>query len=292
MQVSIIIVNYNTKKLTLNCINSIFEYTKKVNIEVILVDNASTDGSIELFKNDSRIKFITNNTNLGFGKGNNLGFKFATGKYILLLNSDTLLNNNAIKIFFDTAESMDKTIACFGCLLKNADGKYSSSFGTFMSIGKTLLISLKEYVKFFRPKFYSCNEKDLIKQTPFFVDLIVGADLFIRRNVIENLGLFDPTFFMYYEEADLQRRYAKAGYKMMIISGPEIIHLEGQSSYKKLSREILEIHGLFIYLKKWNNSLSYYIFRAIYLSLRISVIINPKYKWKEKIAFFKKLLFI
>ncbi|GHT72706.1 hypothetical protein FACS189456_1970 [Bacteroidia bacterium] len=88
MDVSIIIVNYNTKQLTANCIDSVFHKTEGINFEVILVDNASTDGSKEHFRNDPRIQFIESDENLGFGRANNLGAKYAKGKYLFLLNSD------------------------------------------------------------------------------------------------------------------------------------------------------------------------------------------------------------
>ena len=113
MDVSVIIVNYNTKKLTKNCIDSIFQNTKDVKFEVILVDNASTDGSKEFFEQDNRIKYIYSTTNLGFGKANNLGYKEASGKYLFLLNSDTLLLNNAIDLFYVIAEKdTNKNIGC------------------------------------------------------------------------------------------------------------------------------------------------------------------------------------
>ena len=91
MEVSIIIVNYNTCDITKNCINSIFEYTKDIKFEIILVDNNSKDKSYSVFSNDNRITYLYQQNNLGFGKANNLGFKHAKGKYIFLLNSDTLL---------------------------------------------------------------------------------------------------------------------------------------------------------------------------------------------------------
>lgn len=119
MDVSIIIVNYNTRQLTSNCIESIFKYTNGVSFEVILVDNASTDGSIDFFTNDERIIFISSKENLGFGRANNLGYKVAKGRYIFLLNSDTLLLNNAIKIFCDTMSNVDGNIACIGTLLRD-----------------------------------------------------------------------------------------------------------------------------------------------------------------------------
>ena len=99
MDVSIIIVNYNTKKLTSDCINSIYEKTTGIRFEVIVVDNNSSDGSQDLFFFDFRIKFVEAGENLGFGKANNKGVEIASGKYVFFLNSDTILVNNAVKLF-------------------------------------------------------------------------------------------------------------------------------------------------------------------------------------------------
>lgn len=119
MDISIIIVNYNTKELTKNCIDSIYEKTKDIEFEVILVDNDSNDGSKELFERDKKIEFVEAGKNLGFGKANNLGLTRATGKYIFFLNSDTILVNNAVKIFFDFCEGhKDLKTGGIGCLLR------------------------------------------------------------------------------------------------------------------------------------------------------------------------------
>ena len=100
--VSIIIVNYNTKQLTLNCLKSIYEYTKDIDFEIIVVDNASSDGSVEAIRESFPIvNVIGSNENLGFGRANNLGAKYAQGKYLFLLNSDTLLIENSIKKLYD-----------------------------------------------------------------------------------------------------------------------------------------------------------------------------------------------
>ena len=104
MDVSVIIVNYNTIELTLNCINSIFTHTLGIDFEVIVVDNNSDDGSGEILRLDKRIVFIQNLANEGFGSANNIGYRYAKGKYLFLLNSDTILLNNAIKLFYDYAE--------------------------------------------------------------------------------------------------------------------------------------------------------------------------------------------
>ena len=130
MDVSIIIINYNTCQMTCECINSIIEKTQGLQYEIILVDNASTDGSKEFFEKDERIKYIYSEKNGGFGYGNNLGMKVAKGKYFFLLNSDTLLINNAIKKFYDYAEKANQN-RIYGCYLEHKDGSYSTSFFYF-----------------------------------------------------------------------------------------------------------------------------------------------------------------
>lgn len=191
MDVSIIIVNYNTREITQNCIESIFQHTKGIDFEVILVDNASTDGSIELFEKDTRLKFIESGKNLGFGKANNLGYTYSKGKYIFLLNSDTILLNNAVKEFFETHEKMPINVACLGCVLKAADGMTeNNSYGTFPSISQTLRSVLSLYFR------HAPHEKTAVSDADNFkVDYVIGADLFIRRNVIDHMHLFDPDFF-------------------------------------------------------------------------------------------------
>ena len=130
IDVSIIIVNYNTKNITASCIDSIYEKTSGLSFEVILVDNASTDGSKEKFEKDLRIKYIYLEKNGGFGYGNNRGMEIAKGDYFFLLNSDTLLVNNAIGEFFKYASThVPKTI--YGCYLQGEDGKYKNSFFFF-----------------------------------------------------------------------------------------------------------------------------------------------------------------
>lgn len=136
VDVSVIIVNYNTLEMTNNCIESVFTKTKDVQFEVILVDNGSNDGSREFFANDKRIRYIYVDENMGFGRANNLGYKYCNGKYVFLLNSDTLLINNAIKKLYDYAESSDDSIACLGCPLVNVNDELMHSYGNFPTMLK------------------------------------------------------------------------------------------------------------------------------------------------------------
>ena len=135
MDVSIIIINYNTKQITQNCIDSIFKYTKEIDFEIILVDNASKDGSPEFFRTVNDIKFIESKENLGFGRANNLGYSYTSGKYVFLLNSDTLLINNAVKKFYESMELQPQDVSCLGSKLLSEDGvTENNSYGVFPSI--------------------------------------------------------------------------------------------------------------------------------------------------------------
>lgn len=261
MDVSIIIVNYNTCTLTKNCIDSIFTKTTGVKFEVIVVDNASTDDSVRTLKKDPRILLIESGSNLGFGKANNLGYRRASGKYIFLLNSDTLLLNNAVELFYNAHEQMPPDVACLGTILKAQDGFTDNhSYEEFPSIKNTFYFLLRTY---FRIK----SKTKPLPSLPFVVDYITGADLFIRKAVIERMGLFSPDFFMYYEETEMQFRYALAGYKSMIISGPRIIHFEGASAHegKTMSchRKYIYFSSMFIFMRKRYSSIKYIIFRII-----------------------------
>lgn len=243
MDVSVIIVNYNTCILTRNCLQSIFEQSKDIDFEVIVSDNGSTDGSIEMIKNEfPQVFLIENNANLGFGKANNVGYKYAKGKYIFLLNSDTILLNNAIKIFFDVMQILPSNIACVGCSLVNKQGDLIHSYGNYPTFWNELLrrpfAFLKKFVKINQG--FDTSPYIPINNECFIVEYVTGADLFIRKNVIEQCGLFDEDFFMYYEETEMQYRYRQNGYFSCITTKPQIQHLVGGSnkSNRKMGKDL------------------------------------------------------
>lgn len=261
MDVSVIIVNYNTKQLIRNCINSIINETKEIQYEIIVSDNGSTDGSLEMIRSEFPDVILQDNkNNLGFGAANNKGLKLAKGKYIFYLNSDTVILNNAIKIFFDYFENnnVESNIGALGCNLLDKDLKTNLSFGIFPTV--------KQYYKNIVRQFASEYIKPLIsiftRKKTFFngfkekygdVDFITGADLFLKN---DSNALFDERFFMYYEETDLQNRMKTLGLRRIIIEGPKILHYWGGSSetvnyfsYKKKTNIISDLSSL-KYLKK------------------------------------------
>jgi GT2 family glycosyltransferase len=290
MDVSIIIVNYNTCDLTLQCLTSVYEKTKDISFEVIVVDNNSSDNSVQCIKKFfSQVLLVENAENLGFGRANNLGYAYATGKYIFLLNSDTYLLNNAVKEFYDKAEEASSKVACLGIILLKPNGEIAYSFGDYLSIKEELKYI---FVHFFYKKTWEDEYKLKKNDFPFKVQVVVGADLFIRRGVIEELGFFDPAFFMYHEENDLQRRYGKMGYEKIIIDGPCIVHL-GKCSSKGISTHaILATQGSFTYLKKWEKRHFYYLYRFLYIMKHIFIMFKFSKTWEERkkrvlLCFFK-----
>ena len=147
MQVSIIIVNYNTKQILCNCLNSIYSHTKDITFEVIVSDNGSTDGSINLIKSQfPQVILIENNANLGFGAANNRALDIAKGKYIFYLNSDTVLLNNACKIFYNYFEQyQNENIGAIGANLLDEENNVIHSYGSFGGYKKNLFQLYKQF---------------------------------------------------------------------------------------------------------------------------------------------------
>jgi len=252
IDVSVVIVNYNTMQMTNECIESVLNFTKSISIEIILVDNASTDGSKKFYLNDNRIKYIYSNENLGFGKANNIGIEVAFGKYVFLLNSDTILLDDVIKKLFDFAEkNVDNNIGALGTCLISKDKKEALSFGQFVS-SKRIYRRLLENLRLCRGNFEIDTYSRLDIQGYAEVDFISGADLFVPKRVFNQIKSFDPDFFMYYEETELQKRMDKVGLKRYIINVRDIIHLEGGSFGHSLPfrRKMMMTKGMKLYINK------------------------------------------
>lgn len=231
IDVSIIIVNYNTLEMTKKCIESVVQFTKKNSFEIILVDNGSTDGSVEYFSKYPRITFIPNHKNLGFGRANNVGAKEAHGKYLFLLNSDTLLFNDIINVFFNYSESNGgKRLACCGCSLLDGKMQPTLSCGHFPSLMQEF--SSIGFYRLYRKKFHRkwAVAYPFEKSRPEEVDYIIGADWFIKKELFDLLGGFDEDYFMYYEESDLAYRMRQIGYCSVLLPEKGIIHYGGAST--------------------------------------------------------------
>lgn len=288
MDVSVIIVNYNTVDLTANCLRSVYNKTVDLDFEVIVVDNASSDGSIEMIRNEfPYVKLIVNHENLGFGRANNLGIKIAKGKYVFLLNSDTLLINNAVKLFFDWMEinNINNTIGAIGCILQDANNEITHSFAKFPTITRVLferlkfILGIQHHITKIKKKCHKTNAPPQLNK-----DYITGADLFIPLDVLKSVGAFDEVYFMYFEEADLQLRMYLNGYKMVIIEGPKIIHYEGKSfnmsSFKRLTFDKSSI----FYVRKHGNKYLYYLFMVVFTILLLLELVLKTVSFKNRLS--------
>ena len=293
MDVSIIIINYNTKEITECCIKSILSNTKSINYEIILVDNASSDGSVDFFCDYNNINFIRSKENLGFGRANNLGFQSAKGKYIFLLYSDTILLNNALLEFYTESERIQGNIGFLGCVLQDINYNNSHSFGRFPSLMRDLYFQIIQLPlkKLLNLKFKAtgCN---LFETNDGFVDYITGADIFVRKSLIDEFGLFSTKYFMYYEESDLQKRYHRIGYKSKIITSPKIMHLEGgsceENSVPNLKNAMIQLESKLTYFRSWHNPVQFKLYLLLFLIARFPFVLFSQYKLIER----KRYLYI
>lgn len=233
IQVSIIIINYNTAQWVKSCVNSIQQFTQGVSFDIWIVDNQSTERAIEsLLASFTEINFIQLPKNIGFGAACNVAASRAMGDYFLFLNPDTKFLNNAISLFYNfwTQNNEKLNLACIGALLQQEDGTIVHSFGRFPQMSILVREKLKSIGKHF---LHSQSSSTRVTFSDFEayqqVDYVTGADLFISRQNFELVQGFDERFFMYFEETDLQWRLAKFGKNAFVIKGPKLQHIQGAS---------------------------------------------------------------
>jgi GT2 family glycosyltransferase len=243
---SIIVVNYNTRELTCCCIDSIYHNSYE-DIEIIIVDNASTDGSKDIIlAKFPQIVWIDSGGNIGFGRANNLGIEAASSEMILLLNSDMILMPDTIENCLAAMKS-DPSIGALGCRLLNEDGSDQKS--TYSYIG--------DHEELLRDNHLICKLKNF-KELP--VKAIMGSFFLTKKDVLEKSGVFDTDFFMYCEELDLCDRITKAGYRIEYLTSATAIHKHGGSSSNERwrNRQIYLSRALLVWKKKgyWGYLLS------------------------------------
>lgn len=264
MDVSIIIVNYHSAKMVIDCVNSIRQKTENLTYEIIVVDNASGDGSVETLQESlgNQITLIASEENLGFGKANNLGAKQASGKYLFLLNPDTILVNNAVKILFDYMEA-HQGVGIVGGNLYTPEMAPAPSFCKIFDDLKlekkraawsTLIGNkVKDKVLAWSKKMPPVPEFNH-SEDPQTVAYIFGADMMMPKKLFDQAGGFDPDFFMYAEEEELSWRITKAGYSSVCVPQAKIIHLEGATVKKQnkfSARQFkMRMNGALTYYKK------------------------------------------
>lgn len=254
--VSIIIVSYNTKQLLQSCLASIFEHLKGLPLQVIVVDNASTDGSAEMVdKHFKQVTLIVNRKNYGFSKGNNIGQRHAKGKYLLFLNSDTEVIDESIVAMIDLLEK-NETVGIVGGFLESPDkARQQRCFGKFYNLRAVMLMV------FGADRFERLDRGERIQE----VDWVSGGFMLIRHDLLTKLGGFDERFFMYVEDMDLCWRAKKMGYKTYFYPPAKAIH-KGQGSSNRAFAIVHIYTGLLYFFKKHRSYGAYLILKTLLIT--------------------------
>ena len=254
MDVSIIIVNWNTCKITCDCLDSIYTQGSLLDFEVILVDNASSDDSVEVISREfPQVKLIANNTNRGFAAANNQGIIIATGEYVLLLNSDTIVLDKAIDKTYQYFQKLEN-VAVVGCQVWEDEHTIQKTCFKFYNPWILFCVNTG-LAKLFR--YSKCLGGDTMlywdRKTSREVDVVSGMFMMVKKEAISQIGLLDEAFFIYCEEADWCYRFKKAGWKNLFWTGAKIVHLEGGGKSSKLvsvKMETQKVKSILIYIGK------------------------------------------
>jgi hypothetical protein len=264
MDVSVIVVSYNTKDLLRECIRSIYRETREIEYEVFVVDNRSTDGSPDMVKGEfPKVRLIRNDLNVGFAAGNNIALKKGRGRYFLLLNPDTQLVNNAIGILADYMDS-HRDVGASGCMLLDGNKEVQMVCRKFSRIAHEVG-ELMPVINRCRWRWMSRNylSDEFDYRSCGETDYVQGACLMVRRVVIEEIGLMDERYFMYSEEEDWCYRMKRKGWKVMYVSSAVVVHYQGMSTRQHSSEMLVELYrSKFQFFSK-----NYGIWRARFLKI-------------------------
>lgn len=273
MDLSIIIINWNTIDYLENCLTSIYQQTYRLKFEVIVLDNASYDGSKQLIdQRYPQVKYIQSDQNLGFAKANNMAFLKSSGETILFLNPDTEILDKAINKMYDLLRKLPDAGA-IGCKLLNSDLSIQTSciqrFPTILN--RTIDVDILKR-KFPLLKFWGIYPLFEPKEIPVTVEVLAGACIMIKRQVFEKIGMFSTDYFMYAEDSDLGYKISKNGWQSYYLGNASIIHHLGKSLESKPESTfstILKKESLRIYFKKHKGPFYAHLFN---LSIAISAI--------------------
>jgi len=271
LDVSIIVVNWNTEELLNNCIKSIYQYAGNVDFEVIVIDNASSDGSVETTKKSfPEVTLIENSENIGYAAACNQGIRIARGRYALVLNSDTLICDSAIE---KTVRYADKhpEAAVIGCQVRETQDKIMTTCFGLPCLLNIFLRASGLAKAFKNNRFFGRERKEWWhRDSEREVDMVPGVFMLVRHTAIDKVGLMDEDYFFYVEEVDWCYRFSKAGWKIIFWPGARIIHIGGgrQSSNKQpLKAYVQNVKSNLIFFRKHRGFISYLVARVIFLTL-------------------------
>jgi GT2 family glycosyltransferase len=276
LDLSIIVVNWNTRDLLAKCLSCVESTAKNISYETIVVDNASTDGSQDMVRAQfPAVKLIANTENVGFARANNQGIKIAGGRYVLLLNSDAFVKERTLDhmvAFMD--EHPEAGMA--GCKLLYEDGRLQPSCATFPTLATEFYIALGLDKLFPKSKVFG---KYLMTDWDYSdtreVDVIMGAFMMVRKTGIDQVGMMDESFFMYSEEVDWCYRFKAAGWKILFTPDVETVHIWGGSSKAVKVETLIRLYRARVqFFRKHYGRLTAFLYKII-LGLNSLVRVGP-----------------
>lgn len=257
MDLSICIVSMNHRVFLAECLDSIYKnYSKRYSLEVIVVDNCSEDGTRNLLEQYSKkytnLTLVFNSENRNFSENNNIAITQSTGKYLLILNPDTIVQQHTLDYMLDYLENAE-SVGAATCKLTYADGNLQESCRRFPKLRYQISSRLKTWGLITSKKLYdeyiTSKENDLV---PKEVDWILGACMFIKKKVIDEVGFFDERFFLYFEETDLCYRIKQGGWKIMYVPHVTIVHIYARTGAKRIFSKtaFIQLYTLLLFYAK------------------------------------------
>jgi N-acetylglucosaminyl-diphospho-decaprenol L-rhamnosyltransferase len=242
-RVSVIIVSYNTKNILINCLRAIYSSARGIEAEVFVVDNASTDGTVDAVRREfPQCRVMANETNVGFSGANNQAIRISSGRYILLLNPDTVVEPDVLTKMVEFMEEQHD-VGMVSCKLVTRDGGLDLACRrTFPSLWDGLCRASGLSQWFPKSRLLArYNLTYLDEDQTCEVDAVNGAFMFARREAVEEVGLLDEDYFMYVEDLDWCFRFGKSGWKVVYHPAATTVHLKGQSGNPRSSAMIREL---------------------------------------------------
>ena len=277
MKLSIVIVSWNTCALMRDCLDSVFACSPRCEFDVWVVDNASSDGSAAMVRSQfPQVRLIENRDNVGFAQANNQAIQESEGEYILLLNSDTKVKSGALETLVAFMDSHSEAGAA-GARLLNPDGTLQTSCYPAPTLSRELwrlfhLDALRLHGSY--------NMADWNQNEVRAVDVLLGACLMLRRQVLDQVGWLDGDYFMYSEEVDLCYRIQQAGWPLYWAPTAEIIHYGGQSTRQVATDMFLRLYqSKLLYFRKNHGRTAAQIYKLILLAASLARLVLSPIAW-------------
>ncbi|OGO25492.1 MAG: hypothetical protein A2W33_05655 [Chloroflexi bacterium RBG_16_52_11] len=280
MYLSIIIVSWNTRELTRQCLESIFSSPEAFECEVFVVDNASTDGSSQMVReNFPHAQVLGNAQNAGFAAANNQAIGLSTGRYVLLLNSDTVVKPGALDRLVEFMDAHPQAGAA-GARLLNPDGSQQYSCSPAPTLARE--VRRMFHLPGVRSDGYY-EMKDWDSQRPVKVDVLLGACLLLRRLALEQVGLMDEGYFMYSEEVDLCHRIQVAGWQLYWMPRATVVHFGGQSTRQASEEMFLHLYESKLrYFRKYHGRATVVLYKLVLTGASLLRMLLFPLAWLER----------